>query len=50
VQSRPEALRSIENQLAEYQSITAADLQKAARAYLVGEKAWKMEVVPAAKP
>jgi zinc protease len=49
VQTRPEAARSLENQLAEYQSITGADVQKAARDYLLDAKAWKIEVVPAAK-
>ncbi|MBV9930852.1 MAG: insulinase family protein [Alphaproteobacteria bacterium] len=50
VQTRPEAARAIASQLAEYQGITAADVQQAARQYLVDAKAWKMEVVPEAKP
>jgi zinc protease len=49
VQTRPEVARSIATQMAEYQSITAADVQEAARRYLVDAKAWKMEVVPEAK-
>jgi zinc protease len=50
VQTRPEVARAIASQLAEYQGVTAADLQKAARQYLVDAKAWKLEIVPEAKP
>jgi zinc protease len=49
VQTRPEAVRSIEQGLAQYGAVTAADLRKAAQLYLVDAKAWKLEVVPAAK-
>jgi zinc protease len=50
VQTRPEVARSIASQIAEYQAVTAADVQKAARDYLIDAKAWKMEVVPEKKP
>jgi zinc protease len=49
IQTRPEVARSVANLMEEYQSITAADLQKAARDYLVDAKAWKLEIVPATK-
>ena len=48
VQTRPGVAASIEQGLAQYEAITAADLQKAARDYLVDAKAWKMLVVPEA--
>jgi zinc protease len=50
VQSHPEAARAVATQLAEYEGVTAADVQQAARTYLVDAKAWKLEVVPEAKP
>jgi zinc protease len=50
VQTRPEVARALATQIAEYQAVTPADLQQAARAYLVDAKAWKLEVVPEAKP
>ena len=50
VQTRPEVARSIAGQLAEYEGVTAADVQAAARRYLDDAKAWKLEVVPAPKP
>jgi zinc protease len=49
VQTRPEVARSIADQLSQYQGVTAADLQQAARRYLIDAKAWKLEVVPEAK-
>jgi zinc protease len=49
VQTRPEAAQSIEQGLAQYGAITVKDLQQAAQRYLVDGKAWKLEVVPAAK-
>jgi zinc protease len=49
IQTRPEVARSLATLMDEYQSITAADLQKVARDYLVDAKAWKLEVVPAPK-
>jgi len=50
VQTRPEVARSIASQMTEYQAVTAADVQEAARRYLIDAKAWKLEVVPEAKP
>ena len=50
VQTRPEAAASIREGSAQYESITPADLQQAARQYLVDSKACKMEVVPEAAP
>jgi zinc protease len=49
IQTRPAALASIENGMKQYEAVTPADLQKAARQYLSAAKAWKMEVVPAKK-
>ena len=48
VQDRPEVSESILQGITQYQSITPADLQQAARRYLVDAKAWKMAVVPEA--
>jgi zinc protease len=47
-QTRPEVGLSISEGIAQYESITPADLQQAARQYLVDARAWKMEVVPEA--
>jgi zinc protease len=49
IQSKPEAAEALVDMLGEYKAVTAADLQDAARRYLVDAKAWKLEVVPAAK-
>ena len=46
VQTRPEAVAAITEMLAQYEAITPADIQSAARAYLVDSKAWKLEIVP----
>jgi zinc protease len=46
-QTRPEVVTSISDGLAQYETITAADLQKAAGEYLVDAKAWKMQILPA---
>jgi zinc protease len=48
IQERPEALESIRVSIAQYQSITPAELQAAARRYLLDAAAWKMIVVPKA--
>ena len=48
VQDRPEVATSIRSSIAQYQAITAAELQAAARQYLVEATAWKMIVVPKA--
>lgn len=49
VQTRPGVAASIEHGLEQYEAITPADLQKAARRFLVDSKAWKLEIVPATK-
>jgi zinc protease len=49
VQTRPGVAASIEHGLEQYEAVTPADLQAAARRFLVDSKAWKLEVVPAAK-
>ncbi|HEX4738951.1 MAG TPA: insulinase family protein [Allosphingosinicella sp.] len=49
IQSKPKAAEAIATMLDQYRAVTAADLQEAARRYLVDAKAWKLEVVPAAK-
>jgi zinc protease len=49
VQSKPKAAEALATMLTAYKAVTAADVQAAARQYLVDSKAWKLEVVPAAK-
>ena len=39
---------AIANEIDQYRAVTAADLQAAARRYLVDGKEWKLEIVPAA--
>jgi zinc protease len=46
VQDRPEVATSIRSSIAQYQAISASELQAAARQYLVDAEAWKMIVVP----
>jgi zinc protease len=46
IQERPEVAESIRVSIAQYQSITAAELQAAARQYLVDDKSWKLLVTP----
>ncbi len=46
IQQRPEVAESIRIAIAQYQSITAAELQAAARQYLVEDRSWKMLVTP----
>jgi zinc protease len=48
IQDRPGVAESIRVSIAQYQSITPAELQAAARQYLVDAKAWKMIVIPKA--
>lgn len=45
---RPERLENIRTGILGYQAITAADIQAAARKYLTDQRAWKLEVLPAA--
>jgi len=49
VQTRPEVGASIEQAQAQYEALTAADLQAVARRYLVDAKAWKLEILPEKK-
>jgi zinc protease len=49
-QERPERVQSIRESLEQYQSLTPADLQAAARRYLADGKTWRMMVLPEAKP
>lgn len=46
IQERPEVSESIRVSIGQYESITPAQLQAAARRYLVEQKAWKAVVVP----
>jgi zinc protease len=48
VHERPEVAESIRLSIGQYQAITPAELQAAARLYLVDSRAWKMIVVPKA--
>jgi zinc protease len=50
IQTDPRIAAMITSQLADYGSITPADLQAAARAFLVPGRAWKAIVVPEAAP
>jgi len=45
-QTDPRRLQSVRSQIAQYRSVTAADLQVAAQKYLKPGKAWKLEVLP----
>jgi zinc protease len=49
IQDRPEIASSIRLSIPQYEAITPAELQAAARRFLVEEKAWKALVVPKAK-
>ena len=46
IQTRPEVATTIADQLAQYQALTPADLQQAARRFLVPNRAWKLVIVP----
>ena len=50
VQTDPRIAAMIESQLADYAALTPAELQAAARAFLVPGRAWKAIVVPEAAP
>ncbi|MBV8686850.1 MAG: insulinase family protein [Alphaproteobacteria bacterium] len=43
---RPERAESLRNALAQYRSITAAELREAARQYLLEARAWRFEALP----
>ena len=45
-QTDPRRFESVRTQIAQYQGVTAADLQKAAQKYLDPNKAWKYAVLP----
>jgi zinc protease len=45
-QTDPRRLDAVRSQIAQYQQVSAADIQKAAQKYLIPEKAWKFEVLP----
>jgi zinc protease len=47
-QTNPGVSESIREGIAQYEALTPADIQQAARQYLVDAKAWKMEIVPEA--
>ncbi len=49
-QSDPRKLAAIRSSEAQLSRVTADDLQHAAQTYLTDDKAWKMEVKPAAAP
>jgi zinc protease len=46
IQSDPRVAAAILSQLADYQGMSPADLQRAARAFLLPARAWKLIVVP----
>lgn len=49
IQTDPRVAPRIRSQVADYEAITPADLQRVARAYLRDATAWKLVVVPEAK-
>jgi zinc protease len=48
IQTLPAVAPSLEGQMADYQSITPAELQAAARRFLAANRAWKLVVAPRA--
>jgi zinc protease len=50
IQTNPAVAATIESQLADYEGLTAADLQRAARQFLLPGRAWKLVIVPEAAP
>jgi len=50
VQTRPEAIGAIVDLLPQYRSITSAEVQAAARAYLLDSTAWTLKIVPEKAP
>jgi zinc protease len=46
IQTNPQVAATIQNQVAQYNAVTPADLQRAARQFLVPGRAWKLVVVP----
>jgi zinc protease len=49
VQTDPRRIELITSQIPQLQSVTAADVRRAAQTYLAPAKAWKFEVLPAAQ-
>ena len=50
IQTNPQVAATIESQIADYSSLTAADLERAARRFLVPGRAWKLVIVPETTP
>jgi zinc protease len=50
IQTNGQVAATIENQIAQYQALSPADLQRAARRFLVPGRAWKLVIVPQAAP
>jgi zinc protease len=50
IQTNAQVAATIENQIAQYQELSPADLQRAARRFLVPGRAWKLVIVPQAAP
>jgi zinc protease len=48
VQSKPGAAAAILSAIDQYKAVTPAEVEAAARRYLVDAKAWKLEVIPSA--
>ena len=46
IQTNPQVVATIESQVSDYNSLTAADLERAARRFLVPGRAWKLVIVP----
>jgi zinc protease len=50
IQTNRQVAATIENQIADYEGLSPADLQRAARRFLVPGRAWKLVIVPEAAP
>jgi zinc protease len=46
IQTNPQVAATIESQIPDYSSLTATDLERAARRFLVPGRAWKLVIVP----
>jgi zinc protease len=49
IQHNPERLTGLQTDLRQYSEVTPAELQRLAQTYLVGDRAWRMIVVPEAQ-
>jgi zinc protease len=47
-QARPEIVAQIARAIPDYEAVTPAELQQAARTYLAEDRAWRLEIVPEA--